>query len=99
MTVFFFALLKKLSGTPVTLVSHRFSLKNYVTKKSHLSSLIQVAMNRAQVCLISSSKSGERHLYLIKVSRDKISDNNDQESANCDAKGNYLHLLCCTKLG
>lgn len=50
-------------------------------------------MNRAQVCLISSSKSGERHLYLIKVSRDKISDNNDQETANCDAKGNYFHLL------
>lgn len=47
-------------------------------------------MNRAQVCLISSSKSGERHLYLIKVSRDKISDNNDQETANCDAKGNYF---------
>lgn len=47
----------------------------------------QVAMNRAQVCLISSSKSGERHLYLIKVSRDKISDNDDQETTNCDAKG------------
>lgn len=45
-------------------------------------------MSRAQVCLISSSKSGERHLYLIKVSRDKISDNDDQETANCDAKGN-----------
>ena len=56
-------------------------------------------MNRAQVCLISGSKSGERHLYLIKVSRDKISDNNDQESANCDAKGNYFHLLYCVKLG
>lgn len=55
-------------------------------------------MNRAQVCLISSSKSGERHLYLIKVSRDKISDNNDQETANCDAKGNYFHLLYYVKL-
>lgn len=47
-------------------------------------------MSRAQVCLISSSKSGERHLYLIKVSRDKISDNDDQETANCDAKGKQL---------
>lgn len=47
-------------------------------------------MSRAQVCLISSSKSGERHLYLIKVSRDKISDNEDQETANSDAKGNIL---------
>lgn len=46
-------------------------------------------MSRAQVCLISSSKSGERHLYLIKVSRDKISDNEDQETANSDAKGKY----------
>jgi len=44
-------------------------------------------MSRAQVCLISSSKSGERHLYLIKVPRNKISDNDDQEAANCDAKG------------
>ncbi|ETE60971.1 General transcription factor 3C polypeptide 3, partial [Ophiophagus hannah] len=45
-----------------------------------LAMLLKVAMNRAQVCLISSSKSGERHLYLIKVSRDKISDNDDQET-------------------
>jgi len=49
-------------------------------------------MSRAQVCLISSSKSGERHLYLIKVSRDKISDHDDQETANCDAKGNKFLL-------
>ncbi|KAL7991542.1 hypothetical protein Chor_015798 [Crotalus horridus] len=46
-----------------------------------LAMLLKVAMNRAQVCLISSSKSGERHLYLIKVSRDKISDNDDQETS------------------
>ncbi|XP_063174115.1 general transcription factor 3C polypeptide 3 [Candoia aspera] len=45
-----------------------------------LAMLLKVAMNRAQVCLISSSKSGERHLYLMKVSRDKISDNDDQET-------------------
>lgn len=50
-------------------------------------------MSRAQVCLISSSKSGERHLYLIKVSRDKISDNDDQETANCDAKGNKSQIV------
>lgn len=49
-------------------------------------------MSRAQVCLISSSKSGERHLYLIKVSRDKISDNDDQETANCDAKAIFAVL-------
>ncbi|XP_073162387.1 general transcription factor 3C polypeptide 3 isoform X2 [Lepidochelys kempii] len=52
----------------------------------------QVAMNRAQVCLISSSKSGERHLYLMKVSRDKISDSDDQETANCDAKAIFAVL-------
>lgn len=57
-----------------------------------LAMLLKVAMNRAQVCLISSSKSGERHLYLIKVSRDKISDNNDQETANCDAKAIFAVL-------
>ncbi|CAH2306692.1 general transcription factor 3C polypeptide 3 [Pelobates cultripes] len=54
--------------------------------------LLKIAMNRAQVCLISSSKTGERHLYLIKVSRDKISDNDDQDSANCDAKAIFAIL-------
>uniref|UniRef100_A0A8V0Y8X2 Ral transcription factor IIIC subunit 3 n=1 Tax=Gallus gallus TaxID=9031 RepID=A0A8V0Y8X2_CHICK len=63
-----------------------------------LAMLLKVAMSRAQVCLISSSKSGERHLYLIKVPRNKISDNDDQEAANCDAKEflscfNFLDLL------
>ncbi|XP_034992454.2 general transcription factor 3C polypeptide 3 [Zootoca vivipara] len=57
-----------------------------------LAMLLKVAMNRAQVCLISSSKSGERHLYLIKVSRDKISDNDDQETTNCDAKAIFVVL-------
>ncbi|KAL0588243.1 General transcription factor 3C polypeptide 3 [Plecturocebus cupreus] len=53
---------------------------------------LKVAMNRAQVCLISSSKSVERHLYLIKVSKDKISDSSDQKSANCDAKAIFAVL-------
>ncbi|XP_069471822.1 general transcription factor 3C polypeptide 3 isoform X2 [Ambystoma mexicanum] len=57
-----------------------------------LAMLLKVAMNRAQVCLISSSKSGERHLYLLKVSRDKISDSDDQETANCDAKAIFAVL-------
>ncbi|XP_014340256.1 general transcription factor 3C polypeptide 3 isoform X2 [Latimeria chalumnae] len=52
-----------------------------------LAMLLKVAMNRAQVCLISSSRSGERHLYLIKVSRDKVSDIDDQEAAYLDVKG------------
>ncbi|XP_062972290.1 general transcription factor 3C polypeptide 3 [Elgaria multicarinata webbii] len=57
-----------------------------------LAMLLKVAMNRAQVCLISSSKSGERHLYLMKVSRDKISGNDDQETTNCDAKAIFVVL-------
>ncbi|XP_036396803.1 general transcription factor 3C polypeptide 3 [Megalops cyprinoides] len=52
-----------------------------------LAMLLKVAMNRAQVCLISSSRSGERHLYLIKVSRDKVSDIDDQEAAYLDVIG------------
>uniref|UniRef100_A0A8D2Q360 General transcription factor IIIC subunit 3 n=1 Tax=Varanus komodoensis TaxID=61221 RepID=A0A8D2Q360_VARKO len=57
-----------------------------------LAMLLKVAMNRAQVCLISSSKSGERHLYLMKVSRDKISGSDDQETTNCDAKAIFVVL-------
>uniref|UniRef100_A0A8C9ENG2 General transcription factor IIIC subunit 3 n=1 Tax=Pavo cristatus TaxID=9049 RepID=A0A8C9ENG2_PAVCR len=57
-----------------------------------LAMLLKVAMSRAQVCLISSSKSGERHLYLIKVPRNKISDSDDQEAANCDAKAIFAVL-------
>ncbi|KAM9664783.1 general transcription factor 3C polypeptide 3 isoform 2-T3 [Trichechus inunguis] len=76
-----------------TLLFSQGKMYGYVdTLLTMLAMLLKVAMNRAQVCLISSSKSGERHLYLIKVSRDKISDNNDQESANCDAKAIFAVL-------
>ncbi|XP_029331150.1 general transcription factor 3C polypeptide 3 [Mus caroli] len=34
----------------------------------------------------------KRHLYLIKVSRDKISDNNEQETSNYDAKAIFAVL-------
>ncbi|XP_040459307.1 general transcription factor 3C polypeptide 3 isoform X4 [Falco naumanni] len=70
-----------------TLLYSQGKMYGYIdTLLTMLAMLLKVAMSRAQVCLISSSKSGERHLYLIKVSRDKISDNDDQETANCDAK-------------
>ncbi|KAM9548562.1 general transcription factor 3C polypeptide 3 isoform 2-T2 [Guaruba guarouba] len=70
-----------------TLLYSQGKMYGYVdTLLTMLAMLLKVAMSRAQVCLISSSKSGERHLYLIKVPRDKISDNDDQETANCDAK-------------
>ncbi|XP_004868994.1 general transcription factor 3C polypeptide 3 isoform X1 [Heterocephalus glaber] len=76
-----------------TLLFSQGKMRGYVdTLLTMLAMLLKVAMNRAQVCLISSSKSGERHLYLMKVSRDKISDSNDQESANCDAKAIFAVL-------
>ncbi|XP_053328139.1 general transcription factor 3C polypeptide 3 isoform X2 [Spea bombifrons] len=76
-----------------TLLYSQGKMYDYVdTLLTMLAMLLKIAMNRAQVCLISSSKSGERHLYLIKVSRDKISDNDDQDSANCDAKAIFAIL-------
>ncbi|XP_072285901.1 general transcription factor 3C polypeptide 3 [Pyxicephalus adspersus] len=70
-----------------TLLFSQGKMYDYVdTLLTMLAMLLKIAMNRAQVCLISSSKSGERHLYLIKVSRDKISDTDEQETANSDAK-------------
>uniref|UniRef100_A0A803VCK2 Ral transcription factor IIIC subunit 3 n=1 Tax=Ficedula albicollis TaxID=59894 RepID=A0A803VCK2_FICAL len=76
-----------------TLLYSQGKMYGYIdTLLTMLAMLLKVAMSRAQVCLISSSKSGERHLYLIKVSRDKISDNDDQETANCDAKAIFAVL-------
>ncbi|XP_029461922.1 general transcription factor 3C polypeptide 3 isoform X2 [Rhinatrema bivittatum] len=76
-----------------TLLLSQGKMYDYVdTLLTMLAMLLKVAMNRAQACLISSSKSGERHLYLVKVSRDKISDNVDQETANCDAKAIFAVL-------
>nr|XP_056717241.1 general transcription factor 3C polypeptide 3 [Euleptes europaea] len=76
-----------------TLLHSQGNMYGYVDSLlTMLAMLLKVAMNRAQVCLISSSKSGERHLYLIKVSRDKISDSDDQETANCDAKAIFMVL-------
>uniref|UniRef100_A0AAR2L4S2 General transcription factor IIIC, polypeptide 3 n=1 Tax=Pygocentrus nattereri TaxID=42514 RepID=A0AAR2L4S2_PYGNA len=49
-----------------------------------LSMLLKVAMVRAQVCLIASTSSGTRHLRLIKVSRNKLSEIEDQEAAYLD---------------
>lgn len=44
-------------------------------------------MSRAQVSLVSRSKNGGKHLYLVKDSRDKVSDIDDQEAAYLDVKG------------
>ncbi|XP_075433809.1 general transcription factor 3C polypeptide 3 [Ascaphus truei] len=76
-----------------TLLFSQGKMYHYVdTLLTMLAMLLKVAMNRAQVCLISSSKSGERHLYLIKVSRDTVSDNDDQDTANGDAKAIFATL-------
>ncbi|XP_051009779.1 general transcription factor 3C polypeptide 3 [Acomys russatus] len=76
-----------------TLLSSQGKMYGYLdTLLTMLAMLLKVAMNRAQVCLISSSKSGERHLYLIKVSRDKIADNNEQDTSNYDAKAIFAVL-------
>ncbi|XP_040261605.1 general transcription factor 3C polypeptide 3 [Bufo bufo] len=76
-----------------TLLYSQGKMFDYVdTLLTMLAMLLKIAMNRAQVCLISSSKSGERHLYLIKVSRDKISDTDEQETANSDAKAIFTIL-------
>ncbi|XP_066517872.1 general transcription factor 3C polypeptide 3 [Hoplias malabaricus] len=52
-----------------------------------LSMLLKVAMVRAQVCLVSSGSSGTKHLRLIKVSRNKLSEIEDQEAAYLDVTG------------
>lgn len=44
-------------------------------------------MVRAQVCLVVNRSSGSRHLKLIKVSRDKLAEIEDQEAAYMDVTG------------
>ncbi|OCT86295.1 hypothetical protein XELAEV_18019987mg [Xenopus laevis] len=76
-----------------TLLFSQGKLYDYVdTLLTMLAMLLKIAMSRAQVCLISSSKSGERHLYLLKVSRDKMSTNDDQDTASCDGKSIFTVL-------
>ncbi|XP_043916555.1 general transcription factor 3C polypeptide 3 [Protopterus annectens] len=70
-----------------TLLYSQAKMLDYMdTLLTMLAMLLKVAMTRAQVCLISSSKSGERHLHLIKVSRDKMPDADETESGFMDAK-------------
>ncbi|XP_030636502.1 general transcription factor 3C polypeptide 3 [Chanos chanos] len=70
-----------------------------------LSMLLKVAMNRAQVCLISNSST--KHLSLLKVSREQLSDIADQEAAYLDVTGKtsvltredwWQILLCCIRV-
>lgn len=51
------------------------------------SSSVKVAMVRAQVCVVSDTSSGVKHLKLIKVSRNKLMEIDDQEAAYLDVTG------------
>lgn len=44
-------------------------------------------MVRAQVCVVSDTSSGVKHLKLIKVSRNKLTEIDDQEAAYLDVTG------------
>lgn len=51
------------------------------------SCFVKVAMVRAQVCVVSDTSSGVKHLKLIKVSRNKLTEIDDQEAAYLDVTG------------
>lgn len=44
-------------------------------------------MVRAQVCLIANASSGARHLRLVRVSKNALSEIEDQEAAYLDVTG------------
>lgn len=49
-------------------------------------------MVRAQVCVVSDTSSGVKHLKLIKVSRNKLMEIDDQEAAYLDVTGKAHHM-------
>lgn len=62
-----------------------------------LTCVAQVAMVRAQVCIVSDTSSGVKHLKLIKVSISKLTEIDDQEAAYLDVKGiTVTHTFCRT---
>uniref|UniRef100_A0AAY5F4N6 General transcription factor IIIC, polypeptide 3 n=1 Tax=Electrophorus electricus TaxID=8005 RepID=A0AAY5F4N6_ELEEL len=67
-----------------TLLRSQGRTEDYIdTLLTMLSMLLKVAMVRAQVCLIASTSSGCKHVCLIKVSRSKLSEIEDQEHCLC----------------
>ncbi len=48
---------------------------------------MKVAMVRAQVCVVSDTSSGVKHLKLIKASRSNLTEIVDQEAAYLDVTG------------
>ncbi|KAM9397692.1 general transcription factor 3C polypeptide 3 isoform 1-T1 [Salvelinus alpinus] len=71
-----------------TLLRSQGRLDDYLdTMLTMLAMLLKVAMTRAQVCVRASMWSGVRHLRLVKVSKDLVSDIGDQEAAYQDISG------------
>uniref|UniRef100_A0A8K9X4L5 General transcription factor IIIC, polypeptide 3 n=1 Tax=Oncorhynchus mykiss TaxID=8022 RepID=A0A8K9X4L5_ONCMY len=71
-----------------TLLRSQGRLDDYLdTMLTMLAMLLKVAMTRAQVCVKASMWAGVRHLRLVKVSKDLVSDIHDQEAAYQDISG------------
>lgn len=71
-----------------TLLSSQGRTDDYIdTLLTMLSMLLKVAMVRAQVCVVSDTSSGVKHLKLVKVSHNKLTEIDDQEAAYLDVKG------------
>ncbi|KAI7811198.1 general transcription factor 3C polypeptide 3 [Triplophysa rosa] len=71
-----------------TLLSSQGRTDDYIdTLLTMLSMLLKVGMVRAQVCVVSDTSSGVKHLQLVKVSRNKLTEIDDQEAAYLDIKG------------
>ncbi|XP_064815946.1 general transcription factor 3C polypeptide 3-like [Oncorhynchus masou masou] len=71
-----------------TLLRSQGRLDDYLdTMLTMLAMLLKVAMTRAQVCVKASMWAGVRHLRLVKVSKDLVSDIHDQEAAYRDISG------------
>uniref|UniRef100_A0AAY4BKB0 General transcription factor IIIC, polypeptide 3 n=1 Tax=Denticeps clupeoides TaxID=299321 RepID=A0AAY4BKB0_9TELE len=68
-----------------TLLLSQERMEDYIdTLLTMLAMLLKVAMNRAQVCLISNSSLGSKHLHLVKLVQGKVFDIDDQEAAYLD---------------
>ncbi|KAI5090218.1 general transcription factor 3C polypeptide 3, partial [Silurus meridionalis] len=79
-----------------TLLRSQGRTDDYIdTLLTMLSMLLKVAMVRAQVCLIASTSSGTRHLRLIRVSKNMLSEIEDQEAAYLDITDDIL----CFRIG
>uniref|UniRef100_A0AAY4BHT2 General transcription factor IIIC, polypeptide 3 n=1 Tax=Denticeps clupeoides TaxID=299321 RepID=A0AAY4BHT2_9TELE len=71
-----------------TLLLSQERMEDYIdTLLTMLAMLLKVAMNRAQVCLISNSSLGSKHLHLVKLVQGKVFDIDDQEAAYLDVTG------------